>query len=445
MAGITKAIFFALVVAYSASFYQLFVKDLLTITFGVGRVMQSIDEFPFDCRRIEHPRLEACEDIWLDNEGRTLYAACAGTQGRLAWNQAMGQVNVTGRRPGGSEFIALDIGNPGADGLFNFRAIKPTGNYRGATGNKELDLLGFDAHVLDDSTIQFYFINQRPPVGPSNEIIDATKTGDNSTVEIFEMRRGQDTMRHVRTIFSSEIWTPNRIAALGDGSGAFLLTNDHSKKVGSTRQLDYFLGGGNVAYCSGSGDCHAAYWGNEMDETLLSRRTPNPLHQHPYVQPLLSLLPRPKLKFPNGLTRGFDGLYYVPSAIDGQVRVFALQPSNHTLRLLDTIHVGMPVDNISPDANGDLYAAAFPNLVQAGKGFADPYNEISPVTIWRIRKTVDERDGVVRSVDYRVEKVLEDRDSKVLSGSTTVRHDAKTGRLFVSAAVHPFLVVCEPR
>ena len=35
-------------------------------------------------------------------------------------------------------------------------------------------------------------------------------------------------------------------------------------------------------------------------------------------------------------------------------------------------------------------------------------------------------------MDYRVEKVIEDKDAKVLSGSTTVRHDVKTGRLFVS-------------
>jgi hypothetical protein len=92
----------------------------------------------------------------------------------------------------------------------------------------------------------------------------------------------------------------------------------------------------------------------------------------------------------------------------------------------------MPLDNISPDANGDIYAAGFPNLIQSGKGFDDPYNQSSPVTIWRIRKTVDVGKSGVISVDYRVEKVLEDRDSKVLSGSTTVRHDVKTGRLFIS-------------
>jgi len=92
----------------------------------------------------------------------------------------------------------------------------------------------------------------------------------------------------------------------------------------------------------------------------------------------------------------------------------------------------MPLDNISPDANGDMYVAGFPDLYQSSKGFDDPYNGISPVTIWRIRKTVDVGKTGVRSVDYRVEKVIEDKDAKVLSGSTTVRHDVKTGRLFVS-------------
>ena len=90
----------------------------------------------------------------------------------------------------------------------------------------------------------------------------------------------------------------------------------------------------------------------------------------------------------------------------------------------------MPLDNISPDANGDIYASGFPNLYQSGKGFDDPYNEISPVTIWRISKRLD--GGIGHKGAYRVEKVIEDGEARVLSGSTTVRHDVKTGRLFVS-------------
>lgn len=138
-------------------------------------------------------------------------------------------LNVTGRRASGSELIALDIDYPGTDGLFNLRAIKPVG-YSGAIGDGALDFVGFDAQILDGDTIQFYFVNMRPPVGAFNNIIDATNIGPNGTIEIFEMRRGEEQMRHVRTISSPAVWSPNRVAVLGNGE--FLVVNDHSVNVG---------------------------------------------------------------------------------------------------------------------------------------------------------------------------------------------------------------------
>lgn len=144
----------------------------------------------------------------------------------------IGKLNATGRRPGGSELIAINIDEPTSDGLFAFRSIKPIG-YQGATGNDDLDLLGFDAEILDGDTIKFYFVNQRPPIGPFNNIIDASVLGANSTVEIFEMRRGEEAMRHVRTVWSPAVTTANRVAAIG--GGRFLVTNDHSEKSGLVR------------------------------------------------------------------------------------------------------------------------------------------------------------------------------------------------------------------
>jgi hypothetical protein len=132
------------------------------------------------------------------------------------------------------------------------------------------------------------------------------------------------------------------------------------------------------------------------------------------------------------LTRGFDNLIYVPSTIDGVIRVYALTQDN-LLRLIDTIHTGMPLDNISPDARGDLYVAGFPDLRQTLKSLADPLNVDAPASILRIRKTVDADASGVRSVDYRVEKVVEDREGKIISGATTVRHDVKTGRLWIGS------------
>ncbi|KAH8723715.1 serum paraoxonase/arylesterase-like protein [Phaeosphaeriaceae sp. PMI808] len=434
------SIYYSLVVAWGASFYQFYLRDMFSTSIGLGRVIQPIEHFPFACRRIEHPRLEACEDLWLDNQARTLYAGCAGTSpGRLEWNQAIGKYNASGRRPGGSELIALDIDEPGVDGLFNLRSIKPVG-YAGANGDASLDLVGFDAEILDGDTINFYLVNHRPPIGPFNNIIDASVLGPNATIDVFETRRGEETMRHLRTIWSSEVTTPNRVAILGGGN--FLVTNDHSTKTGWLKSLDYFIGGGNVAYCSLDGACHTAVTGTE--ETPLPPNSQVQPRYKQYLTQFLSALPKPGLKMPNGLTRGFDNLIYVPSTVDGRIRVYALTTTN-TLRLIDEIHVGMPLDNVSPDANGDLYVAGFPDLVKAVKGFADPLHVDAPASIFRIRKTVDGGPGGVGSADYRVEKVVEDREGKVISGATTVRHDVKTGRLFIGAAVFPFLVVCDPK
>lgn len=444
MPGTGRIIYFTVFAACAAVFYQVCLKEFVSTTLGIGRVVESIHNFPYTCRRVEHPRLEACEDLWLDDEARTLYAACAGTEGRLAWNQAIGKLNVTGRRAGGSELIALEIDNPGHDGLFNMRTIKPVG-YIGATGDDTLDLLGFDARIVNGNTIHFFLINQRPPIGPFKNIIDASKSGDNSTVDIFEMTRGEDQMRHLKTIWSpTEVFTPNRVASLD--SGAFLVTNDHSTKSGWRKSLDPWIGGGNVAYCHRNGQCHDAFSGNEDTgyvAPLLSHDEPKfRSWAHKALRGAQNLKPRLKLKFPNGLAQGSDGLFYLPSSVDGQVRVLALDDENK-LQLIDTIRVGMPLDNISPDANGDLFVPGFPNL-QSMKGLADPYGQKAPVTIWRIRKDLNAEQSSLTSVNYRVEKVIEDKESEVLAGSTTVRHDAKSGRLFIGAAVHPFLVVCEP-
>lgn len=86
-------VFGSVLAVLGASFYQLWLKEFLAVTVGVGRIIQTIEEFPYSCRRFEHKRLEACEDLWLDDDARVLYAACAGSQHRIEWNQAY--VNYT--------------------------------------------------------------------------------------------------------------------------------------------------------------------------------------------------------------------------------------------------------------------------------------------------------------------------------------------------------------
>ena len=222
-----------------------------------------------------------------------------------------------------------------------------------------------------------------------------------------------------------------------------------------------------MAYCDGNGHCHATFNGNEKDD--VEEEVLTDVNEPAYkmlLKKMLASIPKAKLKFPNGLTRGLDGLIYVPSTIDGQIRVFSVK-ADKMLKQVDTIRIGMPLDNVSPDAIGDLYVPGFPKIFKAVQSMDNPYEVSAPVTIWRVKKIVSSGHGV-ESTQYKVEKVLEDRDSKFLSGSTTVRHDAKTGRLFIggtlqpfsssfllwisgslteanAAAVHPYLAVCDPK
>ena len=135
------------------------------------------------------------------------------------------------------------------------------------------------------------------------------------------------------------------------------------------------------------------------------------------------------------MTKGRDGLYYIPSSFKDNIRVMELQ-SDLMLKEIDVIHVGMPVDNLSVDRNGDIYAAAFPKILTLLDSFKDPHHVDSPSTIWRIRK-VGSR--------YEVTKTLEDREAKTMGGATVARHDAKSGMLFIGGTYsrwkHPELVV----
>lgn len=111
-------------------------------------------------------------------------------------------------------------------------------HFEGVNGSSELDLHGFDITVQPGPVpvLKILLINHRPPINPdTRELMDATKLGANSTIELFEARLGESQMRHQKTYAAPEIETPNNVAFL-DG-GTFLFSNDRSNKVGLVRLL----------------------------------------------------------------------------------------------------------------------------------------------------------------------------------------------------------------
>lgn len=65
--------------------YQLFLKNLIWVTLGVGRDVQPIADFPYKCRKIQDPRLQACEDMYLSEDTRQLFLACSDPASRKDW------------------------------------------------------------------------------------------------------------------------------------------------------------------------------------------------------------------------------------------------------------------------------------------------------------------------------------------------------------------------
>jgi arylesterase / paraoxonase len=139
-------------------------------------------------------------------------------------------------------------------------------------------------------------------------------------------------------------------------------------------------------------------------------------------------------KFPNGLHVSSEGLLYVPSAAIGGITVFRPKPDGSLVRV-HYIDLDYPIDNLTEDQNGDIWAATLPKAPKALAAFEDPLNRKSPpATVWRVRRLDRDRPDRYR---YELTKIIEDAHGEQLPGMTTVVHDAETGTLFMSGEYLP--------
>ncbi|KAI6277034.1 hypothetical protein MCOR27_006207 [Pyricularia oryzae] len=399
--------FAKLSIAFVAIFgvlFQLYLKDEIVNLFAIGRTIQPISDFPYTCRRIENSRLQACEDMWLSEQTRQLFMACSEPLGRAAWLPAVMELDWE-KRSLNDAVIVADIDKPHGD--FFVTRVLSTQGYEGISGdNKRMYLHGIDG--LDGQSedgkpkISIALINHRASVDAvTGKVLDASAVGGNSTVEIFETGPDATELRHVQTYAQPNITVPNRATFAGDDVDAGIyVTNESKAKVGFVANLMAILSIGNVQFCDATG-C----------EEISSR-----------------------IRFPNGLYRARDGLLYVPSSGSSNIRVYRHAPGasnnegrRHPVEEVGIINIGYSIDNISEDADGNLFVAAFPKITEILKFGDDPMNKWSTATIFRIRKT-QEADG---KLSFTFEKLIEDRDKEVLPGATTAVRDAKTGRLFL--------------
>ncbi|KAI7764796.1 hypothetical protein LZL87_004001 [Fusarium oxysporum] len=383
-------------VALLAILFQIYLKEAIWLGLGINRTLQALSEFPYHCRKIVNHRLEACEDMYLSQSTRQLFLACSDPTARKQWQPNVGYRNISGRSQRDA-IVALDIDKP-IDNGFQFRALKTPG-FKGTAGDGLVNLAGFSGVEQEDGYIDLFLVNLRPSIDAEGRLVDQYVHGGNATVEHFVTGLQATEMKHVRTYANQGIVTPNRVAALGDKT--FYISNDHgSHKFGWRHHLSMILGFSDVTFC----------------DTQSCRPV------------------APNLQFPNGLVIK-DNILYLPDSITGRLYIYRILP-NKDLQKIDEVNLGYGVDNASIDENGDIWIAAFPIGIEIFKAYDDPYNAHPPSTVLRVRKI----EGV-----YVVEKMLEDAKGEVLPAATTVVHDAKTGRLFLSSVISPFIAVCEPK
>jgi hypothetical protein len=138
------------------------------------------------------------------------------------------------------------------------------------------------------------------------------------------------------------------------------------------------------------------------------------------------------LHFPNGLAI-HDNTLYLPDSITGVLTIYNILPS-HNLNKTAEMKLDYALDNASVDENGDIWIAAFPKGVAIFEAYKDPYGFSAPTAVMKVTKGED---------GWKAEKVLEDGLGEILPVATTVVHDAKTGRLFLSSKFDHFASGCE--
>jgi arylesterase / paraoxonase len=71
--------------AIIALLWPIVLEDIVVVNFGWGRELQPIADFPYECRKISGPGLQACEDMWLSESTRHLFLACSVPLSRKDW------------------------------------------------------------------------------------------------------------------------------------------------------------------------------------------------------------------------------------------------------------------------------------------------------------------------------------------------------------------------
>jgi hypothetical protein len=260
----------------------------------------------------------------------------------------------------------LNIDKPGKDGMYGLHKLEITGNYRSATGGQDIDLNGFDIEVLSGSRLRFWMVNNRPAVGDAGAFLDAQSRSKLYHRDI-RHKRGSKKLEFVKTIWSEAVPAPNNVAASGDGS--VFVTNDH----------DNSAAGGYIRFFPFS-----KLTPSKVISSVPFKRSSEPAPSHTATSPTAPAPPSlsSDLKYPNGIANPSNppNSLYIANTAKGFVSFHLISPIhppslNHSKPynpstvspVRKPIKLGMPIDNLSVDSNGDIFVTGFPNILESSE------------------------------------------------------------------------------
>ncbi|KAE9403564.1 serum paraoxonase/arylesterase [Gymnopus androsaceus JB14] len=372
-----------------AMLYQMYLNPLMKL-FGVFHTVQTFGLEESSCKKI--PELQACEKIVLHQPSGILYLACSSLESRTNWIPAMERFNAQGRSD--NDYVAT----------FDPNTLKITRlEFKNFNSDQPISVHGMDVvpSAFHADELYVYLVNHRtPPAGQ-----DATVVGADSVIELFKTTVSSKRLTHLRTIRDPTIITPNDVSGQADGKG-FFFTNDHGMKTGFARDLrDILFSTSSVGYCHLDRGCKVAASG---------------------------------LMHGNGIVKApSNDTIYVGSAVGAKIIVFERQ-ANDSLLMTETTPTGHPIDNLSVDSDGTIWAAAFPKSLAVIEHMKNS-SYLSPVSALKIY--ANSGSNLIYGEKHKVEKVFED-DGRIVSGSTSVVHDSERNLLFMHGVTASYLTMC---
>ncbi|KAJ7579296.1 hypothetical protein C8J56DRAFT_965373 [Mycena floridula] len=384
MAGAIATVL-VLLTAILVAVYRVYLSPILALA-GVFRDVQLVGTR--DCSSIAG--LDACEKIVLHEPSGLLYLACSSIESRLGFIPAVSQYNKE------RHFLNVDYVATYDHSTSKVQRLSLKNFPLDATlGTHGMDVVTSSSNP---KKLFVYLVNHRINGDP-------TLVGADSVIEIFETAIGSDTLNHIRTIRDPLILTPNDVVGSPDGK-SFYFTNDCASKTGALRDIrNIFTASTNVVHCHLDEGCKVAISG---------------------------------LPSSNGIAEASNGTIYVASVLGGSLRVLE-QQQDHSLVVTDVITSEYPMDNLSIDQDGAVWAAAFVKQFSMLKSMKDGKTK-SPVAA--LKFTINRGPKAFFGEKFSVDKPFED-DGNLVSGATSIVHDAKRSVLFIHGIVSSGLSVCK--